>query len=68
MNKDDLAKIAQAFGEPLGQFAVALIGIVQALKNQPEFDRLSFDRAIEERIQKVEGDSLAKSVWQSTLG
>jgi hypothetical protein len=66
MNKD-LTKTAQGLGEPLGQLAVALIEIVQALKQQPHFDSASFDREIEKRIKKMDGDSLAKSVLQSVL-
>jgi hypothetical protein len=68
MNKDELTKIAQAFEEPLGQVALALIEIVQTLKQQPQFDRLSFDRQIEEQIRKMEEDSLTKAILQSTLG
>jgi hypothetical protein len=55
MNKDELTRTAQAFGEPLGQVALALIEIVQTLKQQPRFDRLSFNRQIEEQIRKMEG-------------
>ena len=47
MNKDDLARIAEGFGEPLWQLTEALIVIVQTLKNQPRFDRLAFGREIE---------------------
>ena len=67
MNKDDLTKIAEIFGEPLGQLAVAMIEIVETLKSQPGFDRLSFDRQIEERIQRLKVDSLAKTVLESIL-
>lgn len=54
MNKDDLARIAEA-----------LIVIVQTLKNQPRFDRLAFGREIEKRIQEIEAGSLTKTVLES---
>jgi hypothetical protein len=45
MNRDDKINLANAFGWKLGQLAASVILIVEALKNQPEFDKSAFDRA-----------------------
>jgi hypothetical protein len=67
MDKDALMKVGWVVAEPVGQLLLGIIHIVEALKNQPGFDRSSFDRDIKERLQKVERDSLTQSLLQSVL-
>ena len=50
-----------------GQLAASVIIIVEALKNQPEFDKSAFDRDIKERLEKVEAGSLAEILLRSVL-
>jgi len=67
MNRDDKMNLANAFGWKLGQLAASVILIVEALKNQPEFDKSAFDRDIKERLEKVEAGSLAEILLRSVL-
>ena len=68
MDKRDEMLINVA-GQKLGEVAVAVLAIVQALKNKPGFDRAAFDADIRERIARKskDDDSLTKSILENAL-
>ena len=71
MDGRDTEMMAKIIGENAGQVAVAVLELVDALKNQPGFDRAAFDADIRERIAARESDSensLVKSILTQSLG
>jgi hypothetical protein len=67
MNKRE-EMLVDVLGKKLGEVAIALLAVVQALKNQPGFDRAAFDADIRELIaRKTEDDSLIRTILKNVL-
>ncbi len=67
MTNDNQHSLIQIIGPKLGEISVALLSVVQALKEQPGFDHAAFDASIRRQIAGEEAELLTRTILSHTL-